>query len=130
LADGALDDLATLQQIPLWLVVSRAVVVHATRRDVAATGLFGLLGDEVIRIIDHTEVGNHADILALYALAEEKERNTVAVYRRQNFNVPAVEELQKEMQNVAMRCFRDEAVFPHLRPAIMFRLCDQACNHK
>jgi hypothetical protein len=82
LRDEVLRHLATLNQVPIWLVVERAVVIHATRRDVAATALFELLGDEVVRIVDATETSNQEDIAALYALAEAGERK--AAMPRQN----------------------------------------------
>lgn len=130
LEDRNLRDLNTIKQLPTWLVVMRTIVIHARRREVARTGLFGLLGDAPKQILDASDASTHATITALCGLAAEIERSAVSVTPTQDCSVPSLDQLQIKLHTVAVKCFRDEDALAHLRPAIMFCLCDRMCNHR
>lgn len=131
LEDAVLRDLDTMKQLPVWLVVMKTIVVHASRKDkgVAASGLFGLLGDAPIRIFDVTDSDNDEEITALAALADVMERRA-SVEPRKDCSVPLRSELQGKLRKMALLVFRDEDVVERLRPAVMFRHCDQMCNNR
>jgi hypothetical protein len=64
-----------LNRKPKWLIVMRIVVTHAPQRTIATSGLYGLLGDAPVQIID---VADRDRIDGLYALSEQcEDTNTV-----------------------------------------------------
>lgn len=75
--------LETLQQLPSWKVVMRLIVVHASPHDGAKTGLFGLLGDARVQLVD---VSDEARMNAYFDLAEECERKG-HVHESQNLDI-------------------------------------------
>lgn len=118
-----LRDLRALRQLQKWLVVMRTVVVHCDLRTAAATGLFGLLGDAQVQIMD---VAEEERIRVLLDLAESCERNeTVTI--RQDFRPPAVDTMRKQVQDIVTELGYGE-MHTTMQPAIMFRLCTQMCN--
>lgn len=40
-----------LKRMPSWIVVVRTIIIHASNKYVASTNLFGLLGDEPVRLV-------------------------------------------------------------------------------
>ncbi len=56
--------------MPSWMVVMRVTVIHADFATAASTGLFGLLGDAPVLLVD---VFDEARIKALWKLAEKCE---------------------------------------------------------
>jgi len=70
-------DLAALRQMASWLVVVQTVVVHCDRGKVATRGLFGLLCDAPVQIVDVAEV---CRVEALFQLARDcEDRYRVAI---------------------------------------------------
>jgi hypothetical protein len=45
--------IALLNRKPKWMVVMRTVVTHASRKAIATSGLYGLLGDAPVQVV-HT----------------------------------------------------------------------------
>lgn len=123
LDEGKVEDLAALKLPPEWMVVVRVVVIHLNRERAADSGLFGLLGDEIIQVMDATS----PLVSQLYALAEHCEHG--AVTTAQNFTRMSADDLDAMVKRVAFKVFHDSEVGKRLRPAIMFRLCTKMCNH-
>ncbi|KAG9518430.1 hypothetical protein KCU93_g8407, partial [Aureobasidium melanogenum] len=119
------EDLAALKLLPEWLVVVRVVVIHLDIGRAADSGLFGLCGDEIIQVVDATLPLAEQ----LYALAEHCERGAPAVTYAQDFTRMPVDDMDAMVKRVAYRIFHEHEVGKRLRPAIMFRLCTEMCNH-
>lgn len=125
LGEGKQEDLTALRLLLEWMVVVRVVVIHLDLGRAADSGLFGLLGDEIIQVVDATLP--LAD--ELYALAEHCERGAPAVTCAQDFTRMSADNMDAMVKRVAFKVFHDSEVGKRLRPAIMFRLCTQMCNH-
>jgi hypothetical protein len=109
-----------------WHVVMRIVVIHAPR-SVHTTGLFGILGDAPIQIVD---IRDQEKIHAMYDLAEACEkRSTIEVKTPQSFYRSSVQEMETFLQDSVIDIF-GKAEWPfELRPTVMFRWCPLMCNH-
>ncbi|THX27827.1 hypothetical protein D6D10_09344, partial [Aureobasidium pullulans] len=119
------EDLAALKLLPEWMVVVRVVVIHLDFERAADSGLFGLLGDEPIQMVDATlPLASQ-----LHELAEYCEREASAVTTAQDLTRMPANDINAMMKRAAFRTFHDREVGKRLRPAIMFRLCTQMCNH-
>ncbi|THZ52339.1 hypothetical protein D6C90_01193 [Aureobasidium pullulans] len=118
-------NLAALKLLPEWLVVVNVIVIHLAFPLAAKTGLFGLLGEEVVQVVDA------ASPLAtqLYELAEACERQAEVVTAAQDFARMPAEYMDDMVKRGAFKCFHDYEIPYRLRPAIMFRLCTEMCNH-
>lgn len=114
-----------LSHRPEWLLVMRSVVVHATLRDGAASGLFGLLGDAPVQIVDMADV---AKMDAFYALAHACEDKGDVKYT-QNFHRDDIRELELRIASVLKLSYECAEPTFRLRPAVMFHLCPLMCNH-
>lgn len=125
LDEGKHEDLAALRLLPEWMVVVRVVVIHLDQRQAAKSGLFGLLGDEIIQVVDATlPIAEQ-----LYVLAEDCEHRAPAVTCAQNFTRMSTDDMDAMVKRVAFKVYHDSEVGKRLRPAIMFRLCTHMCNH-
>ncbi|CAD0110495.1 unnamed protein product [Aureobasidium uvarum] len=122
---GRPDDLAALKLLPEWMVVVRVVVIHLDLRRAADSGLFGLLGDEIIQVVDAAS----PLVSQLYELAETCERGASAVTCAQDFTRMSADDMDAMVKRVAFKTFHDPEIGKRLRLAIMFRLCTQMCNH-
>lgn len=119
------EDLEALKLLPAWMVVMRVVVIHLDLGRAADSGLFGLLGDEIIQVVDATlPLASQ-----LYALAEHCERGASAVTHAQDFTRMSTNDMDAMVKRVAFKMFHDHEIGKRLRPAIMFRLCTEMCNH-
>jgi hypothetical protein len=116
---------AALKLLPEWLVVVNVVVIHLAFPLAAKTGLFGLLGEEIVQVVDA------ASPLAtqLYELAETCEGQAEVVTAAQDFARIPAEDMDAMVKRGALKCFHDHEIGQRLRPAIMFRLCTKMCNH-
>jgi hypothetical protein len=125
LGKGKQEDLAALKLLPEWMVVVRVVVIHLDLGRAADSGLFGLLGDEIIQVVDATlPLASQ-----LYELAERCEHGASAVKIAQDFTRMSANDMDVMVNRVALKVFHDHEVGKRLRPAIMFRLCTRMCNH-
>ncbi|KAK3617411.1 hypothetical protein LTR22_026742 [Elasticomyces elasticus] len=116
-----------LRLFPSWLVVMRTIIIHSDYNSAAATGLFGLLGDAPVQVIDVAE--DEAKVTAYFALAAACEKKATAIKTAQNFQQESASSMSNRQRNLVMATYRCERLAVTMRPAIMFRLCTQQCNH-
>jgi hypothetical protein len=119
------QNLAALRLLPEWLVVVKIVVIHLDLGRAADSGLFGLLGDEIVQVVDA------ALPLAsrLYELAEYCERGASAIKPAQDFTRMSWNDMDALVKRTAFENLEDDEIGKRLRPAILFRLCTEMCNH-
>lgn len=113
-----------LNQLPSWMIIMRVVVIHAEASVGARTGLFGLLGDSCVQLVD---VSDEARINAYLDLAEKSEPYDL-VTTRQDFRRESVQASQQRLREVVVAKLRSEELLSRLHPVIMFRLCTEMCN--
>ncbi|RLL96201.1 hypothetical protein CFD26_101818 [Aspergillus turcosus] len=113
------SELADLMRTkPCWTVVILApVVVHADPE--ATAGLFGLLADARVQLVDAED---EARINEFMALAEAPDVTIGPSFGQEDL-VSAKEELRDAVKAV----FGSEESAPTMRPAVMFRLCTGMC---
>jgi hypothetical protein len=116
-------DLQALRQLPQWLVVMRFVVVHCDIRTGAESGLFGLLGDARVQVVDVAAADKVQAFLNLASSCQERIHVTVM----QDFQMPNVDAMSEKLDTI-VRELGYEDICAAFRPAIMFRLCTQMCN--
>lgn len=114
-----------LKRLPSWTVVMRVVVMHASFRAGAKSGLFGLLGDACVQIVP---MSDQARVNAFLDLAEECERKQ-HVTISQDLPRDSAESYKQELRDCIVKMFGSEELVPRMYPAIMFRLCTFWCNH-
>lgn len=119
------QDLAALSLLPEWLVVTRVVVIHLDFARAARTGLFGILGDEPIQVLEAASLLTSQ----LYELAESCEHGAYAITAMQDFTRMSTNDMDAMVKRVAFKAFHDRELSMRMRPAIMFRLCTEMCNH-
>jgi hypothetical protein len=100
-----------IKQMPSWMVVMRVIVIHADFATAASTGLFGLLDDAPVLLVD---VFDEARIKALWKLAEECEpRELVTVcqgfYRE---SAKAYHQILRDIVNHKLRYFTYNTPMP------------------
>lgn len=120
-----IKDLEAFQQLPKWLVVMRVTIIHCDFATASRTGLFGLLGDARVQIID---ASNEATVEAYMGFAESCEREN-AVLIPQDFGREPIDSMRQKLRQVVWREFGSEQLLETIHPAIMFRLCTRKCNH-
>lgn len=118
------SDLEILLQHPRWLVVVRVIVVHCDVRSAAKAGLFGLLGDAPVQIV---EVSDQSRIQSYFDFAERCERKRQVVVA-QDFRQEPTDLVKKKLRGIILRQFHSEELAEKMRPAVMFRLCTQNCH--
>lgn len=123
--EDKIKDLEAFQQLPKCLVVMRVTVIHSEVAFATKTGLFGLLGDARVQIIDASE---EALVESYMHFAEKCERAN-AVLVPQDFGREPVAWMEQKLRKVVWREFGSEGLLEIMRPAIMFRLCVRRCNH-
>ncbi|CRG92113.1 hypothetical protein PISL3812_09168 [Talaromyces islandicus] len=113
-----------LKQLPIWKVIMRVIVIHTDSRTGASTGLFGLLGDSRVQLVD---VFDESRINAFFDLAEHCEPYGLVTVRQQ---IPkdSAQSIQQKLRDAVMEKFRSDELLSRLRPVIMFRLCTEMCN--
>ena len=119
------QNLTALKLQPEWLVVVKVIVIHLDIGRAADSGLFGLLGDEIIQVVDAAL----PLISQLYELAEWCERQAPAVTIAQDFTRMLYADMDAMVKREALEKLQDHEIDQRLRPAIMFRLCTEMCNH-
>jgi hypothetical protein len=108
-----------------WYVVMRIVVIHGSR-SVHRSGLFGILGDAPIQIVD---IRDQEKINALYDLAELCERESPNAQPPQSFYRSSAPEMENFLQDLFAASFDSRKMTFELRPTVMFRWCPLMCNH-
>ncbi|KAK5111585.1 hypothetical protein LTR85_011814 [Meristemomyces frigidus] len=119
-------DLDALGRRSSWLVIFKIIVVHYHIKPAAATGLFGLLGDARVQVVD---VSEEARVSAYFDLAETCERKGSPLTTGQNLHRDSADTMREQLRDLVMLEFGSEALAAAMRPAFMFRLCTQMCNH-
>lgn len=119
-------DFEALKRHSSWHVVMRVIVVHSDFRSAVATGLFGLLGDERVQIVNASEEARVGAFMDLAEACECKASVTVS----QDFRRVSVDSMKQQLRDAAMTAFNSEELIAAMRPAFMFRLCTQMCNHR
>lgn len=114
-----------LKQVPTWMVVMRVVIVHASPKSGAKTGLFGLLGDARVQLVD---VSDEARMNAYFDLAEECEHKG-HVHASQDLRRESADSIKKKLRDTLIETYPSVEPLPTMRPVIMFRLCTHMCNH-
>ena len=115
-----------LKRLSSWSVVMRVIVVHISARNGAKTGLFGLLGDARIQLVDAFD---KARVNAYFELAERCElKGNVTV--KQDFHRDNGESMKLKLRDTLMLRFDSEELLPALHPVIMFHMCTEMCNHQ
>jgi hypothetical protein len=111
-----------------WDVIMDIIVIHApTAGTVAASGLFGLLGDAPVQIVAVSEFDK---LYALYDFADKCEFGSVRKRAQHIFRRSAIEWRLKLREMVAENGeHHDAKLSSKLCPAIMFRWCTYMCNH-
>lgn len=118
------EQLEDLYRLSCWRIVMRIMVVHTAFTEAAATGLFGLLGDALVQIVD---VDDAARIDAYYDFAEACEsRHPVTI--SQDFRRESAQSWRTRLRFALMREYHSERLVASCTPAIMFRLCTKMCN--
>lgn len=119
-------ELDNLKKMPSWLVVTRVVIIHASHEYAAKTGLFGLLGDAPVQVV---EVSDEARVEAFFDFADESQRKG-HVTHPQDLNRYPPEVVRRVLEDTIDRGFGIyKKHLPPMHPAIMFRLCTDMCNH-
>ncbi|KAJ5160874.1 uncharacterized protein N7482_007878 [Penicillium canariense] len=132
--DNMLDEdieerIKALQKLQHGCIVMHIIVVHTTFEIAAKTGLFGILGDAYIQLVD---ISDEVRLNAFFDFAKkcESETNTF-VTRRQDFRRESPESVKRSLNDKLAETFGAQAArqLPPLCPAIMFRFCPHWCNH-
>ena len=118
-------DLDLLEKGSKWQVALRVVVVHTDAKTAGKTGLFGILGDARVQIVD---IADEAKTKAMLDFPGSCERKAPAV-SPQRFSKLPVEAVEQELRDMILAEFGSKKLAASMRPAIMFRLCTRACNH-
>jgi hypothetical protein len=112
---------------PHWLIVMYIVVIHAPSEVIAPSGLFGLLGDAPIQIID---VANSDKIEAMYAFCEQWPTITHDPGLRRGIRC-SVDEVERYLTTLLFHSRNPEFAAQYrtrIRPAVMFRACHMNCT--
>jgi hypothetical protein len=112
---------------PQWLIVMHFVVIHAPARAIARSGLFGLLGDAPIQIV---ETANADTLEAMYVFAEQWASRTQGSDRRNGIRwaSASLEEYLKQLLFHSWDRGTESKYTTSIRPAVMFRACHQNCS--
>lgn len=108
-------------QIPAWWVIVHSVIIHATFRDAARSGLFGLLGDATVQIVS---LSDRERINSFYEFAEGEDREAFSMDRETE--QPDWDALSVTLEkDVKWRFRRHDKPSTTFEPAVMFRLCSR-----
>ncbi|KAJ5088931.1 hypothetical protein N7532_007615 [Penicillium argentinense] len=110
------------EQIPSWWVIMHVVFIHASFREAAHTGFFGLLGDASVQIVS---LSDEEKANALYDFADECDRKASS---GEGIQRVSLQSLMQELKDRFMRHRISENISSRMHPAIMFRLCTSKCN--
>lgn len=121
---GKQDELNELFRLPSWLVVVRMIVVHMRYADAAATGLFGLLGDASVQVVDVEDVARFNQYYDLAEACESQHTFTA----KQDLQRESPGYWKQRLRASLMKKYHSEQLTAACRPAIMFRLCTAMCN--
>ncbi|KAJ5631078.1 uncharacterized protein N7484_011178 [Penicillium longicatenatum] len=123
------ERIGALQNLRHGAVIMRIIVVHTTIENGAKAGLFGLLGDAPIQIVD---VSKTQRLDAFFDLAEACESTPNFATTRQDFQRGSPELYKATLKKKFVDTFQSQGAetLSSLYPAIMFRLCPSLCSHQ
>lgn len=122
-----LQELNVFQMVPEWLVVMRTIIVHCDLGIAARTGLFGLLGDAPVVVVDACR--DEARVRALLDFAQMCESKWgPPLTRNQNFERVSPESMKRRLDHHIQWRYHSEGQAAVMHPAVMFRLCPSMCN--
>lgn len=88
------------------------------------TGLFGLLGDALVQVVDTSQ---EARIEVFLKLAEACERDLPGAVP-QGFSRETFASTKETLRRRVMDLYHDEELTTRMHPSIMFRLCTNSCS--
>jgi hypothetical protein len=105
-------DRAAFKLLPKWLVVMNVIVIHLDFAQAVKTGLFGLLGEEPLQVLD----ASSPLVEQLYDLAETCEREAPGLTAAQDFTRMSADDMDAELKRTALRTYGDPEVPKRMRP--------------
>jgi hypothetical protein len=117
--------IALLNRKPKWRIVMRIVVTHASRKAIATSGLYGLLGDAPVQIVD---TADHEKLDDLYRMAELGESTHDLLAQRSIRESPERPEQELAKIMSTMTSHGRGPVTSEIRPAVIFRACPFNCK--
>ncbi|KAJ5765057.1 hypothetical protein N7520_004616 [Penicillium odoratum] len=121
------DQSPFLESISNLVIIMRKIIIHATSEYGARTGLFGLLGDATVQLVD---LSDEKRLKAYFDLAEETQKKGHVTFAQDLHRKPCEvleEEFKRIMSHKCSLLGREQ--LPPMRGAIMFRLCTDMCNN-
>lgn len=115
----------SLMQLPSWMVVMRVIIIHAEFPSGASSGLFGLLGDAPVQLVD---VFDEANVRNYFDMAEKCEPWGLVTIR-QDLRRTSGEIYHQILKDAVIYQLGLDVLLCRLHPVIMFRLCTDMCNH-
>jgi len=119
-----------LELLPKWLVVMRTIYIHCDYKTVASTGLFGLLGDVYIDVVDVCKDSKRARALFDFAKTCEYRDLTKPLLKSQDFRWETPEMMKRVLHDLVFLKYQSHAFAAKMHPAIMFRRCPRFCNRR
>ncbi|KAJ5697613.1 hypothetical protein N7488_011297 [Penicillium malachiteum] len=117
-----------LNSISNLVILMRKIIIHATSEYGARMGLFGLLGDAPVQIID---ISDEKRLKAYFDLAEDTQEKGHVIFA-QDLHWKPSQVLEEEFERI-IRLNYGYMQYRHgvapMRGAIMFRLCTDMCNN-
>lgn len=121
-------DIETFRRRPSWRVVMRTIVVHAEFERAAKTGLFGLLGDAPVQLVDAADRERIEAFFDLAKACQSEIPEGTRITKLQDLQPLDSEEKMKEsLKDVIIVKYRNESLAKLMRPVIMVRLCLSKC---
>lgn len=117
-------ELSALQKASEWLIIMQEVIVHCNITSARKTGLFGLLGDAWIQIV---EVSNEDRLQDFFTFMESCDDDQVFP-ALQDLRRQSTDSMQRRLNRAVLRQYRSTELAEKIRPAIKFRLCTRKCN--
>lgn len=124
-----------LRNFRKWLVVMRTIIVHCDYKTAAATGLFGLLDDAAIAVVDVCKDPERAEALFEFAKACEFQGQEPPLLA-QDFRHETPDMMKRALNDIIQLKYRihlrdrTAAFAAIMQPAIMYRRCPRMCNRR
>jgi hypothetical protein len=115
----------SLMQLPSWMVVMHVIVIQADFATGASSGLFGLLSDAPVQLVD---VSDEAIVRNNFDMADKCEPWGLVTIR-QDLHYISGESYRQILRDIIINKFYSDVLLCRLYPVIMFGLCTDMCNH-
>ncbi|KAK6438795.1 hypothetical protein LTR95_005000 [Oleoguttula sp. CCFEE 5521] len=117
--------LQSLLNLPTWLVLMDTVVVHLSHKAAAEKGLFELLGDDTVQVVD---VAEQEVLHKYYDAAGLLESLSSGGDSSGGHRFDSIAQIGEDLEYVLMKAYGCRELLRHMRPAVMFRLCTRKCQ--